>query len=167
MTFDLPAFLAAEVQLGTALDDLARAIDTLEAQQKKHDTLTQRIATLARRREGDWDLRARSEMTSLNARHALQEKTLDQARAAIAAARTAVRDRSKAHDEALIAYRETEIARYLTQQGLVRRQGALARVVQTLLDMRRREAGLPDRDSEAYRLMIESYDYIPNRKSVV
>ncbi|MFC4671445.1 hypothetical protein ACFO5X_23025 [Seohaeicola nanhaiensis] len=161
MTDSLPSFLSADVRLGAALEALAGAIGDLEVQQKKLDTLGGRVVALAKANSAEWSPTARSALSSLTARLALQQKTLDQTRAAFAAARDAVQANGRAHDLALEQYRERELARYQTMQVMTRRQGALARVLHSLIEQRRREAGMPDPDSEDYVLMKGAYDYIP------
>lgn len=161
MSSELPSFLSADVRLGAALDDLAEAIEQLEIQQKKLDTLGNRIVGLAKTNSADWNVTARSALTSLNARLTLQQKALDQSRAAFTTARDAVAATGKAHDLALEQYRERELARYQAMQVMMRRQGALGRILNSMVEMRRREAGMPDPDSQEYVLMQGAYDYIP------
>ncbi|MCB1342909.1 MAG: hypothetical protein KDK24_17940 [Pseudooceanicola sp.] len=161
MTNDLPSFLSAEVRLGATLDDLAQTIATLEQAQAKLDALGSRVVALARANSGGWEAKARSDLASLGARLGLAQKAQDQARAAFAKARDAVAANGKAHDLALEQYREREVARYQMMQTMARRQGALGRILHHLVELRRRDAGMPDPDSPDYRLMQGAYDYIP------
>lgn len=161
MSKDLPSFLSADVRLGTTLDTLAEVIGQLEIQQKKLDALGKRIVTLAKSNSSGWDAASRSALSSLTARLGLQQKALDQTRAAFGDARDAVETNGRAHDLALAQYRERELARYAAMQVMTRRQGALARILHNLIEMRRRDAGMPDPDSGEYVLMKGAYDYIP------
>lgn len=161
MSNDLPSFLSADVRLGTTLDTLAEVIAELEIQQKKLDTLGKRIVTLAKSNSSGWDATSRSALSSLTARLGMQQKALDQTRAAFGEARDAVEANGRAHDLALAQYRERELARYAAMQVMTRRQGALARIMDNLIEARRQDAGMPDPGSEDYVLMQGAYDYIP------
>lgn len=116
-------------QLEEAASGLDQAVRDLADMQSKHDIITRRITDLVKSRDKSWDATARSALSSLSGKHAVQQRTLDRARDTLAKASTNYEKERMAFDEVSSRYADSIAQQKSAALTAYQREGALCRVI--------------------------------------